>query len=193
MPPIVCIVGKKNSGKTTLAVALAAELDRRGYTVMTIKHGHGFEVDRKGTDSWRHRHEGQARRVILAGPDGFAVLGEWPSVEERKDPQLLASRYLSDADIVLVEGYHRRSGLPKIEVIRGGSEEAPWFDPAGTDRGSEPFAIVTDIEELEARGPVFRLGSSGLIAALADWVEATVFPRRRCPVDAASEREVARI
>ena len=43
VPPIVSIVGKKNSGKTTLTVALAAELKRRGWRVATIKHGHhGF-------------------------------------------------------------------------------------------------------------------------------------------------------
>ena len=57
-PPILCIVGKKNSGKTTLTVALAAELNRRGRKVMTVKSGHGFRLDEPGRDSWRHRHEG---------------------------------------------------------------------------------------------------------------------------------------
>jgi molybdopterin-guanine dinucleotide biosynthesis protein len=45
-PPIVSVIGRKNSGKTTLVVALAAELKRRGVRVATVKHGHhAFEFD----------------------------------------------------------------------------------------------------------------------------------------------------
>ena len=44
---IISIVGRKNAGKTTLTVALASELMRRGHRVMTIKHAHhAVEVDR---------------------------------------------------------------------------------------------------------------------------------------------------
>ena len=46
MPPLITVVGRKNSGKTTLVVQLAAELRRRGLRVMTIKHGsHNFNID----------------------------------------------------------------------------------------------------------------------------------------------------
>ena len=80
-PPVVCIIGRKNAGKTTLTVELAAELNRRGRKVMTLKHGHGFQVDQTGRDSWRHRHEGGAVRTVLAGPRDFAVIGNWPGEE----------------------------------------------------------------------------------------------------------------
>ena len=43
LPPILCILGKKNSGKTGLTVRLAQELRRRGRRVMTVKHGHTFD------------------------------------------------------------------------------------------------------------------------------------------------------
>ena len=67
---IISIVGRKGSGKTTLAVALANELSRRGRRVMTIKHAHHpVEADRSGSDSWRHFHEGRAERVLLVTPD----------------------------------------------------------------------------------------------------------------------------
>ncbi|MEJ2754047.1 MAG: molybdopterin-guanine dinucleotide biosynthesis protein MobB, partial [Chloroflexota bacterium] len=36
--PIVSIIGKSKSGKTTLLEKLIAELKRRGYRVATIKH-----------------------------------------------------------------------------------------------------------------------------------------------------------
>ena len=38
MPPIVSIIGKSKSGKTTLVEKLVRELKSRGYRVATIKH-----------------------------------------------------------------------------------------------------------------------------------------------------------
>ena len=46
MIPIVSIVGKSNSGKTTLLEKIIADLVHRGYRVATIKHNrHGFNID----------------------------------------------------------------------------------------------------------------------------------------------------
>src|SRR5207247_938004 len=43
---MMSIIGRKNAGKTTLLVALAAELVRRKFRVMTIKHGtHPADTD----------------------------------------------------------------------------------------------------------------------------------------------------
>ena len=43
MTPIVSIVGKSDSGKTTLIEKIVPELARRGYRVATIKHDvHGL-------------------------------------------------------------------------------------------------------------------------------------------------------
>ena len=51
-PPVVAIVSKKNSGKTTLIAKLIPELIKRGYRVGTIKHDvHGFDIDHEGKDS----------------------------------------------------------------------------------------------------------------------------------------------
>ena len=44
---------------------------------MSVKHGHHHDIDTEGTDSWRLRHEGGAEKVVLAGPEGFAVMGIW--------------------------------------------------------------------------------------------------------------------
>jgi len=73
-PRLISIVGRKNAGKTTLTVALAAEFVRRGKRVMTIKHGHhGTSADTEGTDSWRHFHEGT--RFVPCGQSSEAALG----------------------------------------------------------------------------------------------------------------------
>src|SRR5256885_15249996 len=66
---MMSVIGRKNAGKTTLLVALAAELARRRFRVMTIKHGtHPADTDQRGKDSWRHWHEGHAERVLMEGP-----------------------------------------------------------------------------------------------------------------------------
>src|SRR5438034_8016414 len=91
---MMSIIGRKNAGKTTLLVALAAELVRRKFRVMTIKHGtHPADTDQRGKDSWRHWHEGHAERVLMEGP-GQRVL--WERTEQESDPIALARRYLGE-------------------------------------------------------------------------------------------------
>jgi molybdopterin-guanine dinucleotide biosynthesis protein MobB len=172
-PAIVCIVGKKKSGKTATVLKLVAELRRRGHRVMTIKHGHDFDLDRKGTDSYRHRVDGGAERVVLAGPGQFAILGTWPRGEE-EPPNRLAALYLGDADIVVVEGF-KGERLPKIEVFRRSVHETPVWDPDHITAG-DYIGGVTDDQDYARRTPFPTLDADdpGLAARLADLVEVRV-------------------
>jgi molybdopterin-guanine dinucleotide biosynthesis protein B len=62
---MIRLVGRRGSGKTTLITALLPVLVARGLTVSTIKHAHhGFDLDRPGKDSFRHREAG-AKEVML--------------------------------------------------------------------------------------------------------------------------------
>src|SRR5919202_5658085 len=126
-PPMVAVIGKKNSGKTTVTVRLAAELGRRGHRVMTIKHGaHTFNIDPATTDTYRPSHEGHAAKVAMVAPDKFALIerrDDEPTAEE------VAERYMGDADVVVCEGF-KRSALPKIEVYRRAAHAQPPHDPA---------------------------------------------------------------
>ena len=83
LPPMVAVIGRKHSGKTTLVVRLAAELGARGHRVMTIKHGsHTFNIDPETTDTYRHYHEGNVAKVMRkVKPDTHAddVLASLPS------------------------------------------------------------------------------------------------------------------
>ena len=167
-PLVVCIVGRKNSGKTGLTVALAAELNRRGRRVMTSKHGHGFQVDQPGRDSWRHRHEGGAVRTVLAGPRDFAVIGNWPRDGEIPLSELVRL-FLWDAEIVLAEGF---KGTPEsnIEIFRGEDQPEPLLDP--TDPAGPPLlAFVTDHTAFSAPVPVFFLDDPHYVQELADLIE----------------------
>ncbi|HET7424210.1 MAG TPA: molybdopterin-guanine dinucleotide biosynthesis protein B [Gemmatimonadales bacterium] len=137
---IISIIGRKNAGKTTLTVALAAELGRRGRRVMTMKHSdHPADLDRPGTDSWRHFHEGRAERTLLVGPQ-LRVL--FHRAEDTYEPLALAREHLASAEIVLAEGF-KRAPLPKIEVFRPSVAPEPLFDPS-LPNAPEWVAIVTD-------------------------------------------------
>ena len=171
---MISVIGLKNAGKTTFLVALAAELVRRKFRVMTIKHGsHPADMDQQGKDTWRHWHEGKAERVLMESP-GQRVLFE--RTTEESDPVTLARQYLTGADIVLVEGF-KRAPLPKIEVYRRAAGPQPVFDPAVHDP-AQWIAMVTDDRALRAPFPVFRFSDTAWLVTLASlaWDRAAILP-----------------
>lgn len=172
-PPMVAVVGRKHSGKTTLTVRLSAELHRRGHRVMTIKHGsHTFNVDPATTDTYRHYHEGMAERVAMASPDKFALIQRWG---EELAAEEIAERYMADAGIVVCEGF-KRSALPKIEVYRSDAHAEPLFGTAEQPAGAY-LAIVTDRAGWSAPVPVLQLSSDVWLEDLATMVEREIMDR----------------
>jgi molybdopterin-guanine dinucleotide biosynthesis protein B len=165
---MVAIIGRKNSGKTTLLVRLAAELHRRGHRVMTIKHGaHTFNIDPATTDTYRHFHEGNAERVAMVAPDKFALVMRW---SDEMPPEEVAARYMQEADFVLCEGF-KSSSLPKIEIHRRAAHARPLFLPA-SEQAAYYRAIVTDVPDLQVAVPVVPLEGEGWLERLAGIVEA---------------------
>ena len=66
--PVMGIIGWKNSGKTTLVVALVRELTARGFRVATVKHAHhAFDIDQPGKDSYLHREAGAQDVIVSSG------------------------------------------------------------------------------------------------------------------------------
>jgi len=93
MPPIISIVGKSDSGKTTLLEKLLAEIKNRGYHSGIIKHDtHGFDIDHEGKDTWRHKKAG-ASTVIISSPNKIAVIRD---IKEEKVLDAIAAEYLQD-------------------------------------------------------------------------------------------------
>ena len=95
---------------------------------------------------------------------------------KESDPITLARRYLSDADIVLVEGF-KRVPLPKIEVYRTSAGPKPIFDAAVHDP-ADWVAMVTDDKDLHAPFPVFRFSDTAWLVTLANiaWDRALILP-----------------
>jgi molybdopterin-guanine dinucleotide biosynthesis protein MobB len=156
-PPIISIVGKSNSGKTTLIERLIPVLGARGYRIGTIKHSHhDIDLDRPGKDSYRHKSAG-AEAVMVAGPGRVAL------VKDVVDAQLdELVDYFQDLDLVITEGY-KRTTKPKIEICRAVRSSAPLCreDPS-------LVAMVTDLNIEDLAVPAFLPDD---IQGLADFIE----------------------
>ena len=168
-PPAFGIAGYKNSGKTTLIVALLQELSSRGWRVGTVKHAHhDFDIDHPGKDSYLHRTAG-ATEVIVASARRVAHIRE---LGDQNPPGLdeLIARLVS-VDLVLVEGW--KSGAhPRLE-LRGAGAPAPAIASAG----SGVRAIVSDTPLPGETLPVLARDN---VALIADFIlEAVGLPARR--------------
>ncbi len=176
MVPVVSIVGKSDSGKTTLLIKLIPILKHRGYRVGTVKHDvHGFEMDREGKDTYRHFHSG-ADAVLISSPKKIALIQR---VEEELPLDELVKRYYSDMDIVLTEGF-KRLPMPKIEVYRSQIHEQPLCGP--TDNR---IAIASDVP-LEIDCPRFDINDA---EAIADFIEERFLKRVRKKKDSDGNKD----
>lgn len=155
--PIVCFVGKSDSGKTTFLEKVIAELRGRGYRVGVVKHDtHASEPDQPGKDTWRLRRAGAAR-VMLSSARYLALVGE---VEEELGLEEIAGRYLSDVEIILTEGY-KRSAYPKVEVCRAERSQELLCSP------EELLAVVSDLR-FDLPCPQFGLDDARGVADLLE-------------------------
>ena len=157
MPFIVSIVGRSDSGKTTLLEALIKVLKQRGRRTAVIKHAaDDFELDKPNKDSWRFSQAGSDVSAI-SSKDRLAVIRR---LENDPDPQVLAQYAGADCDLVLTEGF-KQYAYPKIEIIRSDQ---------GSELVSPPeqlLAIVTD-KPLDINVPQFTRDD---VAKIADLIE----------------------
>ena len=116
--------GWSGSGKTTLVEKLIPEFTGRGLRVSVIKHAHhGFDLDKPGKDSWRHREAG-AMQVLMLSNDRWVLMHELRGAPEPTlDEQL---RLLEPCDLVLIEGY-KAAAVPKIEIHRPAHGKPPLW------------------------------------------------------------------
>lgn len=178
MLPIVAVVGKSNSGKTTLLERLIPVLVSRGLRVGTIKHDtHGFDMDKPGKDTWKHRQAGSSA-VAIIGPDRTAVIRE---TETPPGPEEVAARFMGKLDIVLAEGF-KRSRLPKIEVSRRERSTDLIASPA-----DGLLAVVAD-HPVEPGVPVFGWDEPEKLADLLQAKFLSHRPRTKRPLLATGGR-----
>jgi molybdopterin-guanine dinucleotide biosynthesis protein B len=165
MMPIVSIVGRSNTGKTTLIEKLIPELRRRGYRVATIKHNiHGFDIDHEGKDSWRHKKAG-AKITVIASPVSVAVVED-----ADRDYELLElrERYIRDVDLILSEGF-KKNPHPKIEIMRPDLKHEPICSTE-----DNLIAVVSDVK-MERGVPCLGVNDA---KGIADLIEERFLKRR---------------
>ncbi|WP_178019278.1 molybdopterin-guanine dinucleotide biosynthesis protein B [uncultured Paenibacillus sp.] len=116
MAPVIQIVGYKNSGKTTLITRLAKLFNGMNLRVAVIKHDlHGFDADREGTDSFRHREAGAAAAAVTS-PWRTAIF------EERETSLAELIEHFAGYDLILVEGFKQET-YPKMVMLRSAEDE----------------------------------------------------------------------
>jgi molybdopterin-guanine dinucleotide biosynthesis protein B len=143
MPPIISIVGKSSTGKTTFLEKLIREISNRGYKVATIKHSHhAISFDQPNKDSWRHAQSGAVATMVSSTTEVQLI----KPVERELTIEELARNLGEDYDLILSEGFSRGSA-PKIEIHR--KEAGPLLENT-----SNLFAVVTD-EPLEIEAQQF--------------------------------------
>ena len=154
------IVGRKNSGKTTLITEVVSHLTDLGYRVGTIKHTHHRHGnDTTGKDSYRHREAGAAVVGILSA----TTSGVFQPVKRHDRSTGNYGRILpmfSEYDLVLVEG-DLAADAPKLEVWRAANN-------TGLLAAKDPsiIAVVTD-DPLELAAPLL---SRSDVAGLAQFL-----------------------
>lgn len=154
-PPVVSIVAKSGTGKTTLLEKLIAEIKSRGYRVGAVKHdAHSFSIDHEGKDSWRMTQAG-ADTMLITSPEKIAMVKQNSGTEEPPLAETIQT-YFNDVDIVLTEGF-KRSAMPKIEVHR--RERSPRLLCRGEEHDTTLFAVASD-EPLELDVPVYDINDA---------------------------------
>ncbi len=154
---VIGLTGWSGSGKTTLLTAMLRLLVARGLAVSTVKHAHhGFDIDKPGKDSHRHREAG-AREVLVSGGRRWALMHELDGPEPGL-PELLG--HLGPVDLVIVEGF-KQNPHPKIEVLRPSLGSVPLWPER-----DDIVAVASD-EAVETAGkPLLPLNEP---ARIVDW------------------------
>ena len=162
--PRIAFVGRHNSGKTTLLLAVLPLLVAKGLRVGYLKHAHaGFEIDQPEKDSYRARRTGVVQTIITGG-------GQTAVIDDSEDANLDAAiaRYArDDLDLLVVEGF-KAEPLPKIEVARAAlSTELVSLN----DRN-----LIATVTDFPVRPAVPHFGFDDA-RAIADFILARIGPR----------------
>jgi molybdopterin-guanine dinucleotide biosynthesis adapter protein len=168
LPPIVSFVGYSGSGKTTFIEKLIPVLKGHGLKIAVVKHdAHGFQMDKPGKDTWRHKRAGASATAIISKKQIGVVM----DVDREPLPHELAPMF-AFADIIITEGF-KTGPYPKVEVFR----------PEATENKlpvcREDPALLAIVSDCETSVPVKRFKGNDVDAValfLIDHFELRISP-----------------
>ena len=150
--PVISIVAKSGTGKTTLLEKMIAEFKRRGRRVGALKHdAHRFEIDHEGKDSWRLTQAG-ADIMMISSKSKLAMVKMNQQDDEPPVTEVIDT-YFSDVDVVLTEGF-KKNDFQKIEVNRKARSQDLLCRGEVDDPGL--LAVASD-DSLNVDVPVFDI------------------------------------
>lgn len=139
MIPIISIVGRKNSGKTTFITRLLPLLEEAGIRTTCVKqHRQDVPVDIEGKDSWLYSRAG-AHCSIMSTATQLSLVFQRKEMASLKELSLMSQQFGSD--LLIGESFNRTAEDPKIfryVVVRKDRIEDPLFSPVQTE------GIITD-------------------------------------------------
>jgi len=133
-----------------MLAGLIEQLTQEGWRIGTLKHDvHGFDVDRPGKDTWRHRQAGARVSVILSGNQ----LAWMEKREESVDVHEIVTKLQNDAslNLILLEGF-KKEPYPKVVFLKKAEDAALLREVAS------PLAVVSWFAFQHPGLPVFSLG-----------------------------------
>lgn len=174
--PILAVLGRKSSGKTTVIEHLVSELLKMGFSVATSKHisHRDFSIDTEGSDTWRHSNAG-ANPVIAVSSNEMSI------IVKIKDPKIEFIPHLVQgfgANILIFEGFSSMvmddKSIGKIICVRSLEEYKEFMESAGGNviafcsfqeigrpviKISEDFPILTEkaLSFIEKRLKILRI------------------------------------
>lgn len=104
--PVLAVIGRKNTGKTSVVELIISGLNALGYKIMSAKHisKKRFSIDSEGTDTWRHREAG-GNPVFCVSENEIAV------IVKRSNEGFSIGEILkftkADSDLLILEGFSR--------------------------------------------------------------------------------------
>lgn len=133
--PVVAVIGRKASGKTTIIETLIPELIKEGFSIASIKHiaHEDFSFDKEGSDTWRHWRAG-ANPVLALSKNEVNIIIRGLNIPLDK---IFEAALLFGAKIIVLEGFSSmvlgERGIGKIICVRNIEEYEEYKKHVGND------------------------------------------------------------
>ena len=103
--PVLAVLGRKNSGKTTIAECIVSTLVKKGFRVAAAKHisKKGFSMDKKRKDTWRYSEAGAT--PVIAVSDEETVIKLKSEADRGSFDWIVDVAVENGANILVIEGF----------------------------------------------------------------------------------------